>query len=179
MAHPAYDQMVAAAEQLGLPKSYGTDLTTHDRQILELNPNLAAFGWVLYESGTHLIQKPAGNVRVQSALAAVQSITKSTWMNGHLFRYENGVLTPEPSAKAFLLWFVDGKRGEWYYLFNLEPCPHCRNEVPTFLDYESRASVYICPDCREVCVLDERLYKAEPKPLWSGSEGVYYTRVAE
>lgn len=177
MTHPAYDQMVAAAEKLGLPLSYKTDLTVHDRQWLEKYPDLAAFGWMIYRSGTHFIPKPAGSNRLEAAVAAVQSITNSTWMDGYMFRYENGVLTPEPSAKDFLLWFVDGDRSRWEHRFELQPCPYCGHQVPTTAAYSTHAKIYICPDCRQICILDKQLFKAEPKPLWEGSTGVYYTRV--
>ena len=173
MTHPAFAQMVAAAELLGLPMNYRDDLFVHDKFILDGNPELSKFGWVLYESGTHFISHPScsgdSNIRLQAAAAALCQITRGNTLDGHLFLYEKGLLSPAPTSSDFLLWFVDGDRSAWEYRFSLAPCPYCNHRVPTALGQEARSTIYVCPDCRQVCTIGRGGYLQERKPIpaWS------------
>jgi hypothetical protein len=55
----AYAAMLDASARLGLPTSFQTDLTKHDRETLLISGFIGegdAFVWVLRESGTHVIK---------------------------------------------------------------------------------------------------------------------------
>jgi len=53
--HPAYAAMLAASKATGLPRSFATDLTKHDRSALAQTPLTDSFAWALYDAGTHLV----------------------------------------------------------------------------------------------------------------------------
>jgi len=49
-----YDAMLAEATRVGLPKTFLTDLTVHDRRFVATHPD-ASFVWMLYQHGTHIV----------------------------------------------------------------------------------------------------------------------------
>lgn len=53
--HPAYAAMLAVSEATGLPRSFATDLTHHDRKCLANRLVEAPFAWAIYDAGTHLV----------------------------------------------------------------------------------------------------------------------------
>jgi len=53
--HPAYAAMLAASKATGLPRSFETDLTKHDRAALTHWLPTEPFAWALYDAGTHLV----------------------------------------------------------------------------------------------------------------------------
>jgi hypothetical protein len=54
-----YEAIEARAAELGLPKSFTTDLTEHDRAALEARDPAEPFGWIVYSHGTHLVHNKA------------------------------------------------------------------------------------------------------------------------
>lgn len=55
MSTSLYAAMVAEAIRCGWPRTFQTDLTTHDRRSIEDPANAGRpFAWLLYERGTHL-----------------------------------------------------------------------------------------------------------------------------
>ena len=51
-----HKMLVSEAESQQLPKSFPNDLYKHDKKALEdSDNNLEFFGWILYESGTHIL----------------------------------------------------------------------------------------------------------------------------
>jgi hypothetical protein len=49
-----YRAIVAAAEQVGWPLKFRTDLTKHDRAFLAEREPSKPFSWILHEGGTHI-----------------------------------------------------------------------------------------------------------------------------
>lgn len=60
----AYEALVAESERLGMPRSFKTDLTTHDKAWIERHSD-APFLWCLYEGGTHLMSSPLSSETVR------------------------------------------------------------------------------------------------------------------
>jgi hypothetical protein len=50
-----YDALIAKSEEIGWPSHYTSDLTFHDRNILETWPEDRPFCWCVRQCGTHLI----------------------------------------------------------------------------------------------------------------------------
>lgn len=50
-----YETLMTESQNTGWPVVYQTDLTKHDKRRIEGDPSLQAFGWVLRECGTELL----------------------------------------------------------------------------------------------------------------------------
>ena len=56
MKADVFSLLQAEASKYGLPLTFGTDLTVHDKRALATNLAGKAFVWVLYECGTHMAE---------------------------------------------------------------------------------------------------------------------------
>ncbi len=61
----AYGQMVDEAEKYSLPKTWPTDLYCVDRAYMEWDNAPRTFGWILRESGTHLIMSKEDKAAIE------------------------------------------------------------------------------------------------------------------
>jgi hypothetical protein len=81
--HPGYAAIVATAHDLGLPQSYATDITIHDRQLIaQRQPR--QFAWLLHASGS-LLSMPKPNERPLDYLHAAKRMyghALSFWWDG-------------------------------------------------------------------------------------------------
>jgi len=50
-----FHKLIAFSADLDLPKTFRSDLFTHDRKFIEDHPD-AVFVWMLYNSGTHVVR---------------------------------------------------------------------------------------------------------------------------
>ncbi len=85
---PAYRLLNAAAERLGLPHQYRTDLIVHDRIALSRRDAPQAFGWLIRKGGTDILR---------AGTAYARGTTRYYLQGGDSARfywYEDGALTP-------------------------------------------------------------------------------------
>lgn len=98
----AYNAMIEASHALGLPRSFRTDLTTHDRAFCENLARGQRFLWAPYENGTHLISPGRA-----SKWGPLQKIVNTLLdMGGHFYLWDGISLRPI-SAQAILEGALD------------------------------------------------------------------------
>jgi hypothetical protein len=81
--HPGYAAIVAKAHALGLPQSYATDITIHDR-LLIAGRQPRQFAWLLHRCGS-LLSLPEPNQRLLDYLHATRRLYSQAlpfWWDG-------------------------------------------------------------------------------------------------
>ena len=98
-SHPAYSLMLAESARLGMPTRFEADLRAHDAAFLDHFPPADPFGWILYDTGTHIVHpggtphKPLGGIGelLDSALECVgPSAAAYVWNGRTLNRARTG-----------------------------------------------------------------------------------------
>lgn len=86
----AFHALLRRSDQLGLPKSFATDLTKHDRRALSGRDNARPFGWVLHRDGTYIVVPEYGAaVRLASAIC---EHAKRSCQDVHAFWWDGSAL---------------------------------------------------------------------------------------
>lgn len=93
----AYSAMLAESDRLGLPTSFRTDLTVHDRRVVENRPG-ARFLWAVGEMGTHLVEIEGSRI---DARKLVRALTEVGYRN--LYQIEDETVRPVDPATAIEL----------------------------------------------------------------------------
>lgn len=92
----AYHQMLDASARLKLPRSFKTDLTTHDRDSLDRRIRMGSFVppfvWCLYAHGTHIVwADEAKNPRHVHGI--LKTICEDFSAEAHWFKWDGDQLT--------------------------------------------------------------------------------------
>jgi hypothetical protein len=96
LANKVFKTMLKASDKLGLPKRFASDMH-HDQKLLYTKGVPEAFGWILYESGTHFVHADKGRKLKgwEDLFNIFKNLDGVTWFLGN----RNGV--KQVALKAF------------------------------------------------------------------------------
>jgi len=97
-----YQAISEQAATRKLPRSFQTDLTEHDRQILSNRDPSKPFAWVLYTSGTHLFYDASICAILGRVYAAEPELYCYYWDGARLLAFDSLELLQEKMEEATL-----------------------------------------------------------------------------
>lgn len=96
----AYNALLLASESLELPKRFRTDLTTHDKALIERNPG-ESFFWAVFPDGTHMQIVGTGPEQRKPA-TEFAFVVADTFPDARWFWWDGLVLVERPNVHAIV-----------------------------------------------------------------------------
>jgi len=96
-----YSRMLEESAATGLPKTFKTDLTKHDRTAIESSGG-EPFAWYLYDSGTHIVWPSS-----KSIADLVRAVTEAG--PGQWYTWDGSALVQVATKSQVVRFLTDGE----------------------------------------------------------------------